>query len=593
MRNSLNRKLTFIFSGIVLVACLLLLGTCSWIFRSVESTVKNIRYDDILSGYKTEVKAEVETALSIVQHYYGLSQSGKITEDQAKSDAEEALRDFRYGDDGSGYVWIDDTDYTLVMHPILPDQEGANRKGLEDKNGVMIIQEIMKVADKGGYNEFMFTKSDGKTVAPKIAYSKAFPQWNWVITTGCYTDDIKGNIAGSHNNIRINKLFKGSTIFMIVESIVIVFAMVIISTLVIKKVTKEINRIKDRMGMVADGDLSVSLDQIKRTDELGQMLSHTNLAIGKFKDVIKKSLSTSKDVEKTGKEVKTIASSVADASDQISTAIEGIAGEATNQASAINTVTSAVKEMQENTDNISSSIQQIGRSSDSLLKNSGEMKKHISVMQCSSGDMTEQINDIAKKIAETSDTIEQMSGIVNSIENIANQTNLLALNASIEAARAGEAGKGFAVVADSIKGLSEDTSSELANIKAIINDLVDKFGLCTENIEYVVESNASNMEDTKEVMDAFDVLDKGITETSDIVLRINSIIKRSVEQITSISNQIVDIQRGAESSAAASEEVTASVEELTALMNTLDSNSEELTQKADNLVNELEYFEVD
>jgi methyl-accepting chemotaxis protein len=593
MRNSLNRKLTFIFSGIVLVACLLLLGTCSWIFRSVESTVKNIRYDDILSGYKTEVKAEVETALSIVQHYYGLSQSGKITEDQAKSDAEEALRDFRYGDDGSGYVWIDDTDYTLVMHPILPDQEGANRKGLEDKNGVMIIQEIMKVADKGGYNEFMFTKSDGKTVAPKIAYSKAFPQWNWVITTGCYTDDIKGNIAGSHNNIRINKLFKGSTIFMIVESIVIVFAMVIISTLVIKKVTKEINRIKDRLGMVADGDLSVSLDQIKRTDELGQMLSHTNLAIGKFKDVIKKSLSTSKDVEKTGKEVKTIASSVADASDQISTAIEGIAGEATNQASAINTVTSAVKEMQENTDNISSSIQQIGRSSDSLLKNSGEMKKHISVMQCSSGDMTEQINDIAKKIVETSDTVEQMSGIVNSIENIANQTNLLALNASIEAARAGEAGKGFAVVADSIKGLSEDTSSELANIKAIINDLVDKFGLCTENIGYVVESNASNMEDTKEVMDAFDVLDKGITETSDIVLRINSIIKRSVEQITSISNQIVDIQRGAESSAAASEEVTASVEELTALMNTLDSNSEELTQKADNLVNELEYFKVD
>lgn len=593
MRNSLNRKLTFIFSGIVLVACLLLLGTCSWIFRSVESTVKNIRYDDILSGYKTEVKAEVETALSIVQHYYGLSQSGKITEDQAKSDAEEALRDFRYGDDGSGYVWIDDTDYTLVMHPILPDQEGANRKGLEDKNGVMIIQEIMKVADKGGYNEFMFTKSDGKTVAPKIAYSKAFPQWNWVITTGCYPDDIKGNIAGSHNNIRINKLFKGSTIFMIVESIVIVFAMVIISTLVIKKVTKEINRIKDRLGMVADGDLSVSLDQIKRTDELGQMLSHTNLAIGKFKDVIKKSLSTSKDVEKTGKEVKTIASSVADASDQISTAIEGIAGEATNQASAINTVTSAVKEMQENTDNISSSIQQIGRSSDSLLKNSGEMKKHISVMQCSSGDMTEQINDIAKKIVETSDTVEQMSGIVNSIENIANQTNLLALNASIEAARAGEAGKGFAVVADSIKGLSEDTSSELANIKAIINDLVDKFGLCTENIGYVVESNASNMEDTKEVMDAFDVLDKGITETSDIVLRINSIIKRSVEQITSISNQIVDIQRGAESSAAASEEVTASVEELTALMNTLDSNSEELTQKADNLVNELEYFKVD
>ena len=99
MRKSLSRKLTIIFSGIVLISCLALLGTCSWIFRSVESTVKDIRYDDILSGYKTEVKVEVETALSIVKHYYDLSQSGKITEDQAKNDAEEALRDFRYGDD--------------------------------------------------------------------------------------------------------------------------------------------------------------------------------------------------------------------------------------------------------------------------------------------------------------------------------------------------------------------------------------------------------------------------------------------------------------------------------------------------------------
>lgn len=86
---------------------------------------------------------------------------------------------------------------------------------------------------------------------------------------------------------------------------------------------------------------------------------------------------------------------------------------------------------------------------------------------------------------------------------------------------------------------------------------------------------------------------RGSPKRQILFLEIKFIIKRSVEQITSISNQIVDIQRGAESSAAASEEVTASVEELTALMNTLDSNSEELTQKADNLVNELEYFKVD
>lgn len=88
---------------------------------------------------------------------------------QAKEDAKETIRVMRYRDDQSGYFWIDDTDYTLVMHPILSEQEGDNRYELEDQNGIMIIQEIMKVcqsAEKGGYNEFYFTKADGVTVAP-------------------------------------------------------------------------------------------------------------------------------------------------------------------------------------------------------------------------------------------------------------------------------------------------------------------------------------------------------------------------------------------------------------------------------------------
>lgn len=76
-------------------------------------------------------------------------------------------------------MWIDDTNYELEMHPILSDQEGMNRKNIQDKKGVMIIQKIMDVADQGDITSLCSQNQMKKTVASKIAsYSKSFPEWN-------------------------------------------------------------------------------------------------------------------------------------------------------------------------------------------------------------------------------------------------------------------------------------------------------------------------------------------------------------------------------------------------------------------------------
>lgn len=185
--KSVKNSLMIICLALVIVAGGVI-GIISIHNIKIMTALANSNYEEaMLDGYNSQIKNEVQSVITVLQAEYDRAQNGELTEDEAKKEACEIIREMRYGDDGSGYFWIDDTDYMLVMHPILPEQEGSNRYELEDQNGVMIIQEIMKVAtgaDGGGYNEFYFTKSDGVTVAPKIAYSQIFTPWNWVVSTG-------------------------------------------------------------------------------------------------------------------------------------------------------------------------------------------------------------------------------------------------------------------------------------------------------------------------------------------------------------------------------------------------------------------------
>lgn len=128
-----------------------------------------------------------------------------------------------------------------------------------------------------------------------------------------------------------------------------------------------------------------------------------------------------------------------------------------------------------------------------------------------------------------------ISGIVESIRNIAQQTNLLALNAAIEAARAGEAGKGFAVVADEINSLSAESTDATGKIDVILRDIIERVNdthkVIGQNSKIVAESN-EKLEDTEKAF-------KSILTSSDEVIKVIDLLIKELEEIVDIKEQLL------------------------------------------------------
>ena len=83
----------------------------------------------------------------------------------------------------------------------------------------------------------------------------------------------------------------------------------------------------------------------------------------------------------------------------------------------------------------------------------------------------ETIAETEKRIKRLGERSQEITGIVNLINSIAERTHILALNASMHAASAGEAGRGFAVVADEVQRLAENAREATAQISTLVNNI--------------------------------------------------------------------------------------------------------------------------
>ncbi len=124
--------------------------------------------------------------------YIGYGEYIDDFEIQLKEEAIKRLDLFEYNK--NKYIWIHDINHTLIYNPYRKADIGKNDKELIDKKNTKIIQLFMKKAlenKDGNFVEYYWAKPNEQEMSKKIGFVKYFKDWNWVIGSGIYMEDLE------------------------------------------------------------------------------------------------------------------------------------------------------------------------------------------------------------------------------------------------------------------------------------------------------------------------------------------------------------------------------------------------------------------
>lgn len=374
-------------------------------------------------------------------------------------------------------------------------------------------------------------------------------------------------------------------------SAIVVLLAIIICFVVGRRLMRPLVKVSTIIEEIANGDINADFGMVKETnDEIGLIIEKMKELTQSLGNIVGRIRNSSDTMSANSYELNDTSSQTLAANNEISKAVEDVAEGSTGMASSISKINENLEEMSRETKDINESVNEIKNQTTAVQDSSKIMNDKIKSMQDSSHKMDDGISAISKRIETVNTTVDKVSNIVSVIEEISSETNLLSLNASIEAARAGDAGKGFAVVAQEIRVLSDNTNTELENIKQIISSLVEECRYCVQASGTIVEDNAKQKEEIKAVLDEFGALDEQIQKTAEKADEIEELVTAMIElndDITKSSNSLTDVSAA---NAAATEEMNANIEELNAMMNGVAEMAGHMNDESDGLKEALSFF---
>jgi methyl-accepting chemotaxis protein WspA len=314
---------------------------------------------------------------------------------------------------------------------------------------------------------------------------------------------------------------------------------------VTRNITRPLTRLTEKAGQMASGDLALTLDEVTRSDEIGDLARSFSRTIEALCELIA-------DVQRSGIQVNsTVVELSANSKEQQSTAAE-VASTTTEISATAKEMSATSTELLKTADGVSAVAEQASR-----LATEGQ--RGLERMHAIMRGILEASSNITTRLGVMNEKAGNINAVVTTITKVADQTNLLSLNAAIEAEKAGEYGRGFAVVASEIRRLADQTAAATGDIEQMVKEMVgavsssvmgmDKFGeelrrgaegisAVSAQLDKVIEEVQSLAPSVESVNEGMRAQTQGAQQISEALVQLGEATRLNAESVRDIGRSV-------------------------------------------------------
>lgn len=377
-------------------------------------------------------------------------------------------------------------------------------------------------------------------------------------------------------------MFAMINISMVILFVTIVCA-VIIALLYSRTLTKPIIRTAQMMHTLSKGDLTERVEEHKRQDEIGQLMTD-------MRDMQQTLHQTISGVVRASHIVSSESTVLAQSTQEVSSGAEEIAQTMETLSRGIEKQTFEIAQvgdgMTEFTQNLCDTTTQ-GRKLESISVAVHTLTFDGKQLMDTSSEQMQQIHAVMAqsmhKMEDLGQRVQEITSFVSIIKDVADQTNLLALNASIEAARAGEHGKGFAVVAEEVRKLAEQVNLSVSEIAAIVGAVQSGSAEVSSSLKDGYRQVEHGAQQFVQTTKTFDDIEHSVTSLAQFLTQVMAQLDDMAAEGQQLHASIQEISAITQETAASVEETTATVMQTSTTMADVAAASEHLADLAEQL----------